>query len=560
MHSGERAVIKILFGLISCACLTAIYYTRSRGGIIGAAGGIGILFIYSIIVGKRDGKKWFAPAIIALPAIGGILIFLLIKSWSAAQETRGEGSELVVLFDNSIRLILLGIAILCVGLHPLIGGGSRSFSWECFRFWDYESMGQGSHRPEHVHNELLQTVCDYGIIGGALLVVFLVSAILVGTLGIASQDKKTDTRFGDAWRIAGIAGFVGLFIHSNFEGIFRIPPGAILLALCLAAACLRPSRDIAESKRAWFSASVISLLGLGAAIFLVFGGWKGARVTAILWPSFFTDQLTGTETRIDAFSKAIAVWPLGSLYQQRATLYHRMAVENSSGGNVDELLLLSLRDFDAAFTLAPFDPGLAVNSGKLLSALDRNPEAEARFAKAIDLQGGMEAGFLAHVSMASHLHKKGIAEHDPKNPATSLPNFQIAVRHIEKAFAMAWLGTEHQKLRVNIHCSYGQALEETGDFKAAMQQYDQAARLPHGTSAHYRAAMMLGRRAVQAWSERRSADALRLFMEAEVRANQSREIPAGITPEKLKEYVAYLRGSTEYLKGARIAPAEKINY
>ncbi|MBC7979400.1 MAG: hypothetical protein H7Y36_02445, partial [Armatimonadetes bacterium] len=64
LHSGERAVIRILFGLVSCACLTAIYYTRSRGGIIGAAGGIGILFIYSIIVGKRDGKKWFAPAII----------------------------------------------------------------------------------------------------------------------------------------------------------------------------------------------------------------------------------------------------------------------------------------------------------------------------------------------------------------------------------------------------------------------------------------------------------------------------------------------------------------
>ena len=140
----------------------------------------------------------------------------------------------------------------------------------------------------------------------------------------------------------------------------------------------------------------------------------------------------------------------------------------------------------------------------------------------------------------------------------ALTSFQLAAVHSEKTVEEYGWNSIDRKLRVNIHECYGRTLEEMGDYGKALAEYDIAAALPTGSSAHYRAGVLLGKRAVHAWAQRRSSDALRLFMEAEKRIVRTRELPPGIDAAKRREYLAYLKRTISYLQGAKVEPSDEV--
>jgi O-antigen ligase/tetratricopeptide (TPR) repeat protein len=568
LHSREKLLVRVMFGIVALLAIIGIYYTRSRGAIFGAVGGFVVLALYSLIVGKRDGRWWFAPGIIVLPIILIGAGFLLYQGWASAELARSgnikDGQlDMTGMLDNAIRFYLIGIAVSCFQLHPLLGGGSRSFSWECYRFWDREAMGQGLFKPEHVHNELLQTAVEYGILGASLLIIFLVCIIVAATFRSVAGKKAISSPYADAWRVGGLAGFAGIFVQSNFEGIFRIPPGAILLALCISAICFRSAGGQENLvPRPWLRSGMISLLGATAILLLSVFGWKGTQATRILWPTYFGGGDPGYETRIDALSDAIDIWPIFSLIQQRGILYQQAASAESPMESARKFIELAISDYRNAAGLHPFDPTTAIASANLLSTLRQDGQAESEYTRGIKLQGGMEAGFQAHFHLAKHMHRRALAEYDTKNPAASLATFQIAVWHLEEAIATSWRGTaDDHKLRVKLHGDYGRALEATGQFKEALAQYDFVTTKPYGGAAHYNAALMLGRLAVTAWSERQAEDALALFLQASHRVNASpQDLLPDITAEEKSEYAAYLLKTINYLKGAKITPSKEVNF
>lgn len=557
IHSKNHWITRILLGSVALAGMVAVYFTNSRGGFIGIGTGFVTLCALSIFSGHRQDKKWFGPAVILFPLILIALALFFLSGLSAMQENRSGQGDMAGMLDNSIRLYLLEIAVSCFAAHPLFGGGSRSFSWECFQYWDTQAMGKGSARPEHVHNELIQTACEYGAVGAGLLIVFLVGVVIVAISRVASRTPGLRATFSDSWRIGGVAGLVGLFAQSNFEGIFRIPPGAILLGLCIAAACF-PSIQTRNGSTRHLSNGVTSLAGLGVVALLALFGWKGSLASAKLWPAYFSRIPPGLETRASAVSEGIAIWPLGSLHRERGGLYQKMASQCTSTDEVSELLGLALLDFRKAEELNPYDPEHAIGSAILLSALDRDKEAEITFNRAISIQGEMEAAFQSHSLLAKHLYSKGITEFSDKKTQLALNSFQLAAAHIDKVaelYGDGLLSRDQQAMRVGVHESWGQVLEELGDPKGAIEQYDFASTLRSGPTAHYRAGVLLGKMAVLAWSERRSADALALFMAADSRTKKAHQLPAGIDANKRAEYLAYLKKTIAYLKGAKIEPS-----
>ena len=565
LHGKERGAVRWILGLIAVSALAAIYFTNSRGAFAGAACGIAVLGLGTVMKGKRENKKWFVPAVFALPFLVIAVGILLIHGWQDAQAARNATDTGVTnMMDNSVRLYLLNIAVSCIQLHPWVGGGARSFSWECFRFWDYKSMGEGTNRPEHVHNELVQTAVDYGIIGAALLVIFLICILITATYRLAVKGEAASQGHGDAWRIGGLAGFTGLFVQSNVEGIFRIPPGAILLALCLAAACFPSSGSLkgTSQHRPWFRSGLIGISGLAAIVALSFWGWKGTRATTILWPAFFGKIPMGFESRIAAISDALPVWSLESLYEYRGNLYHDAALTDPSEETSRIYLEFAVSDFRKASELNPYNPTTAVSSANLLSAMKRNTEAEKEYNRAIALQGGMEAGFQSHFMLAKHLHRKALRQFELKNSPASLSSFQSAVRHIDKAFESPSVhqNREDLELRVLIHENYGKVLELSGKNKEAMAHYDAASQMSYGETSHYHAAVLFGEIAVKVWSERRPEDAMRLFMLARHRIGFASSLPDGITPEKRDIFQAYLEKTTQYLQGAKVTPSEKVDF
>ena len=90
-----------------------------------------------------------------------------------------------------------------------------------------------------------------------------------------------------------------------------------------------------------------------------------------------------------------------------------------------------------------------------------------------------------------------------------------------------------------------------------MQAYDFAASIPTGTRAHYRAGVLIGKQAVEAWSKRRPSEALSLFLKAKQRVAQARKnLPAGVTPSDRIEFIDYLDKTIKFLQGAKVQPAK----
>lgn len=563
MFSKEHFTARIVFGLVGLAGAVAVYFTKSRGGFVALGVGVAVLMIALLIVGGREKRRWFGPAVIIVPVllVGCSILFF---SWlNQVEEARGGTGNLTGMLDNSIRLYLVGIAISCIGAHPLIGGGSRSFSWECFQFWDTSAMSWGKAKPEHVHNELLQTATDYGIIGVSILLLFLVAACLVCGLRLALEKAPGGQRETDAWRVGGLAAFAGLLAHSNFEGIFRIPPGAIMLGLCIAALCIPVPTKAGSVPRFRLASLLLAALGIGLAIPLLMFGWKGSRVSIILWPSYFSNSEAGPEPKADALTRALSIWALPSLYQERAKTNLMLANREPEGGTRIELFSAALDDFQAATKLDPYDPETILGAANMLSGFGRNPEAEAAFRRAIELQGEMEPTFYARGLYARHLCRKGISELNDSDPSLALGTFQLALVQTDWiAKTLGYYISSDGDLRTptTIHQGLGTSYEKLGDFKAALAEYDLAATLPHGASSHYLAGLLYGKRAVHAWSQRESSDALRLFMEAESRINLATEPPEAVTQEARAEYSAYLRKSIEFLQGAKVTPSEKIKF
>jgi tetratricopeptide (TPR) repeat protein len=304
------------------------------------------------------------------------------------------------------------------------------------------------------------------------------------------------------------------------------------------------------------------LAALACAILLLPTGWKGTRVTQILWPSYLGKvAVTSSEARVEALTEAIRRWPQATFHQERAAIFH----ENASSGLsavFHEPAERAITDYRKASQLNPYDPGLAINIANLLSQLQRDSEAEEHYIKAISLQGGMEAGFRSHFYLALHLYHKGLRLFNFEKPEIALNILETAAVHMEEAVKQTppWvINIDGRNARISIHESLGAAREANGDYQGAMAAYDFTVTLTNGARAHYRAGVLHAKMATTAWNERRPAEALAHFIEAKNRIGRTNELPQGVTPSQRAEYLAYLDRTLTFLKGAKIEPAKLPN-
>lgn len=576
-HASATRLLWLLTAFAGMAC---VWFSRSRGGILGATVGCGILVVLVLVVGKRRNAKWFSPALIALPVIGLTIGAFLCMGWLEAQQARsgtglGQAPETSILiqriFDNESRLYLLGIALSCFGLHPLAGGGSHSFSWESYRYVDPQIQRLGGFRPDMVHNELFQSATDYGLVGAALLAVLLGTLALTAILRVLFEKRPQEADTRDAWRIGALAALAGMMVQSCFSFVFHLIPGVILLGICLGMLSRsepKPSGshrhgskapNAQDPRSAYVPRILLTLAAIGCALMLLPAGWKGTRATRVLWSTWFSKQPeTSAESRIDALTEAIRIWPLAEFYQTRAEISQKLSLAQNGSPGFTEPAELAISDYAEAARLNPREPSYPINRANLLSQLGRDSEAEADYARGIQLQGGMEPGFRGHFSLANHHFRKGLKYLDAGNKETALSSFEIAAEEIETACSMMhWVIKEMIEPRVAIHESLGTMREATGDRDGALEAYDFAAKLQQGKRVNYRAGALIGKMAVETWSQRQPSKAMALFIEARWRISQAGgELPAGVTPSQQVEYTAYLDRSIAFLKGAKVQPAE----
>jgi len=545
---------RLLWLVIAIAGVAGVWFTRSRGGIFGAAVGCGVFAVVALMLAKRSGSRWFAPALIAIPLIGLAIGFFLFIGWQNAQAFRHAGTGVEQLLDNDCRLYFLGLALSCIGLHPWTGGGSRSFSWECYRFWDQQVQGAGGTRPDMVHNEWVQSATDYGLVGAGLLVGLLGALALAALLRVLFEAPPKERDFRDAWRLGAMAGLAGMLVQACFSFVFHMLAGTLLLGICLG--MMSRSEDRAAGLKTLGTRMILTIAALACAVWLLPAGWAGSQVTQALWPVYFGQPATPTpEARIEALSEAIELWPLSVFYQERAALFQQ-GIPSHDNARSREPAERAIRDLREASLRDPCNPAITVNRANLLSFLGRDGEAEQAYAQTIELQGGMEPAFRGHLSLALHLWHKGLRLTRPATLQAALDSLEQAAIQIEEAFKRAHPWSMNADF-IAIHESLGSVREAMGDQSGALQAYDLACTIPTAARVHYRAGVLLGKIAAAEWWQRRPSEALRDFTDARQRIGLAGgTLPEGVAPSERLIYLAYLDRVIALLTGAKVEPAK----
>jgi O-antigen ligase len=364
--------IMMMVGVINCA---------SRGS------WLALIFslIGLVIFGIRNGtmRWWF-------PVTGGVvLIAISAYLFTVSQIARDRWGELqnIVLGDNLftyIRVELARDALRIAHDYPLFGTGPATFVFVHPR---YQDSGFG-FKAVLTHDDYLNCLCDYGVIGFAMAMIFffLVTLKFFRPLGV-------DQRWQDRVLVStGFAAWAALFIHSFVDFNFHIPANALMFFALIGLALGRIKEEDSVVKH-WSTFSLAPLgrwLGWGVVAFSLVYGAIIARsaVSDIIYELAYNhvDEFPASQS-IEAAQQALVYDPgnaqalifLGDVYRFKADRQDDMDARLDEGQK-------ALDAYQKALKANTLDDTIHARMGMSFDLMRRFPEAFFCYSQAATAQ------------------------------------------------------------------------------------------------------------------------------------------------------------------------------
>ena len=220
-------VARICIGYGALVMLVGLAVTQSRGGWMAGAGALLILVLCLL---RNPGSRWLALGLLILVVGAGVWLYpRAVERRITQAEYTGSNKE--------IRFRLWDAAWRIWQKHPWTGVGPDHFDLHYRQYRDAMSTAQG--RPGRAHNDYLNTLADYGLVG---LVLALLPLVVAGGTVVRCWPhvQRGGSEFGEkksnrAAVVLGVsAGLSGLLMHSFFDFNLHIPSNAFLFAALLA--------------------------------------------------------------------------------------------------------------------------------------------------------------------------------------------------------------------------------------------------------------------------------------------------------------------------------------
>ena len=262
--------LRVLAGWGVAAFGVGVFYSISRGSLLAWIASHGIWFVRWL---RRGPLNWLGR--VALFAAVGVVLSgaLYLGMGEAAIRARwtslvgqGLGWEKILSGDGNFRFRLAQDGWKIWQKAPWLGNGPGSFDLEHQRVTDWYF---GS-RAVYTHNDYLNTLADYGAVGGGLVALFWV--LLAVFLWNRGRTRKPGSK-ADACTGLGWALMTAMLLHALVDFNFHIPATAIscFFLLGLATAVVWPERR--GSMVAAFNLPFL-LLSLLLAGWTGWQGWK----------------------------------------------------------------------------------------------------------------------------------------------------------------------------------------------------------------------------------------------------------------------------------------------
>lgn len=296
---------RVVIGYVVLSCFVGIALTGSRGGYISTGGGVGVLIMVLMWVVKKLRPDRFSSTLLAAGSLGVVLIGGTILGMS--QSTVIENRMGQVVDTANMRPLMWQAAFKQYALNPAFGTGSGTYLYYGRHFRDARVQND----PQHVHNDYLELLCEYGFVGAGLFAIFLVLHIHSGwraIVGIVNRRLKPaghTTNDELALLIGVLAALAALVIHSVVDFNFHIPANTLFFAFLFGILVsptsdseLTPSEPTRQMRMARFALPVAGVALALLAFPLLRGEYYAEWARIQLRNMIFVDRLENTNAAI----------------------------------------------------------------------------------------------------------------------------------------------------------------------------------------------------------------------------------------------------------------------
>lgn len=422
--------LRALGGVVALAALVGLAAAQARSSVVALAGGFGVLLLLWWLLPGLGAARRALTLLVVVPLLAG-------GGWLLASKVlaqRGAGGAAGML-EYDERLFYAGMAIEQIGERPWFGSGSQSFSYEHPRFWPERGWG-ASRNPRWVHNEVLQTATDYGLVGVAL---GLAAAGACWLAGARARPLPGDSPVDGALRAGALAATVALGIGALFSFIFHVLP--TLLATAFLLAVLLPRRPACRPRLAGPAGAMCALLVAALAVLPAqreARAWWAARA---LWRG----GLPGAE-QAEALQAAISRSPSFDNYFQLARLTLDAARAEPDAARRQVLLQQADGQLAAALQRHPYETEITLNRAILLDTLQQFELADALHARVAQVGAPREPWWRGHFFRGRHYHLWGQQLWRQRRPEEALWLLQAARAQMARSQELAALPAEASEL------------------------------------------------------------------------------------------------------------------
>jgi len=261
---GFRARGKVLTGYLSFVCLVGLVLTGSRGGYLSAGAGFIVFACLSVWTLRTRLSHGLLPRMIgviaAIALLGGGFAYVTDRSFAIRARAN------TVFVSSDIRFQLWEAAWKQFKLAPVFGTGSRTYVYYGRMF----RAPQMQNDPVFAHNDWLQTLAEYGIVGVLFIVGFVLAHLRHGwrrwyriVERFSSAPASPEERSALALQIGTLSAITACLVHAAVDFNLHIPANMLVAAFLFGMLATRRT-GTGEQNASWMDRTLHAIpAGLG---------------------------------------------------------------------------------------------------------------------------------------------------------------------------------------------------------------------------------------------------------------------------------------------------------
>ena len=414
--------------LIPVACgLLLVWLTESRAGFAATMGGLVCAGVFRVLMTggrQRIGAKVLLTVLLCMVTAGGVLLTMVATS--QLSENRGQGRDV---FESSSRLGLAGVAFDIWLENPLFGNGSQSYRYLSVQHWDGD-IPSWVDDPEIAHNEYLQILCDYGLVGLLLILGFLLVVFINVIVSSRGRECEALSPLERGLRVGAAAGVAAGMLHAVFDFQPHLLPILMMASIAiglLVSAGTGPQRRVAKAGHAGLVGLMV-LLAVTAVgkESLHAGGWMKWEEKRVSGLEVNPEELPGLRRLVEDSPHYHAAEGYGRLQLSSYTL-----TPEAERPEVAFRLAEARWGLELARERNPHDPRTLIELGLVLDLLGEFEEAAGVHREAIRVTELRERKFGGYAGLSLHLALRGKRLWYSRRPEEALGCFLFAQHYLE---------------------------------------------------------------------------------------------------------------------------------